>query len=105
MFGDVEPDNEVTEHRPLEADAEEQPPFRVPTTRREERPPCLDMAAWLALEHASKVEHIPPALRLDPESATVRPCSGSPWETTAETHGALRASSSVGDSAASASAE
>ena len=29
------------------------------------------------------------------QSATVRPCSGSPWETTAETHGsALRASSS-----------
>lgn len=67
MIGDVETDNKVTEHRPLEADVEEQPPLRVPTTRREERPPCLDMASWLALEHASKVEHIPPALRFDPE--------------------------------------
>ena len=67
MLRDVEPDNEVTEHRPLEADVEEQPPLRVPTTRREERPPCLDMAARLALEYASKVEHITPALGFDPE--------------------------------------
>lgn len=67
MLRDVEPYNEVAEHRPLEVDVEEQPPVRVPTTRREERPPRLDMAAWLALEHASKVEHIPPALRFDPE--------------------------------------
>lgn len=67
MLRDVEPDNEVTEHRSLEADAEEQPPLRVPTTWREERPACLDVAARLALEHASEVEHITPALRFDPE--------------------------------------
>ena len=70
MIGDVETDDKVTEDRPLEADAEEQPPLRVSATRREERPPCFDMAVRLCLEHASQIEHITPALGFNPE------CSG-----------------------------